>query len=161
MIELVDVYGEPLAMDILYDLLKERSTEDDPNVNISHRALPPYEEHRAFVDSFPYRAWHLIRLNEEVPCEGEAPAVIAPTYVGYVSITRRDEIGIVLFRAHRGKGYGRKAMQLLLDRYKPQEAIASERAGVFLANINPKNERSIRLFTSLGFKLRQHTYGLE
>lgn len=144
--KLTDVYTAPEAAQILYELLRERSAEDDPFVNISHRRLPTLMEHVRFFHSKPYRLWALIEVESR--------------YVGYMSITKRNEIGIVLFMAERGKGYGRQALQLLLAQHQPLPAIPSERSGHFLANINPLNARSIRLFGGLGFKLLQHTYQL-
>ena len=130
----------------LYQLLRERSTENDPHVNISHRALPPYREHLAFVRSRPYRAWFFVKVD----------GLIA----GYVNVTRRNEIGIILSADYRGKGIGKQALQMLLTRTKPMAAKPSERSPGFLSNINPKNARSIALFTSLGFKHIQNTYEL-
>lgn len=148
MIKLVDVYQYEGAKDILYDLLKERSTEDDKHVNISHRALPRYEQHEGFFYAHPYYVWCLV--IEDVPGPGEC--------VGSVHITKRNEIGIVLFKKHRGKGMGRMALRELIRGYPPQPEIRSERPGHFVANINPNNEASIKLFTGLGARHIQNTY---
>lgn len=153
-IELISVRHEPQACSILYELLKERSTEDDPHVNISHRALPTWDEHCRFFVSPPYYAWYLIRAGEIPTWAGN------PHWAGYVSITTRNEIGIVLFKRYRGFGIGKAALQRLLKLQKPLPAIPSQRTGTFVANINPQNARSIALFQSLGFTLKQHTYGL-
>lgn len=147
MIKLVNVYREPTAERFLYELLRERSTEDDPNVNISHRALPTWQQHRRFMRSRPYRAWYLIKM----PVGG---------FCGYVSLTRRNEIGIVVEREHRGMGFGKQAVQAIIARHKPLPGIASERRGSFLANINPMNASSIAMFSGLGFKHIQNTYAL-
>jgi len=135
--KLVNVHKCKDAETILYELLKERSSEEDRFVNIRHRALPPWRDHVRFVRSRPYRAWYLVFV------EGEC--------VGYVSLTRDDEVGIILFRAHRGKGYGPAAVRALMKKH-PRPS--------YTANINPRNERSIRMFAKLGFAPLQNTYEL-
>ena len=145
-VTLRSVYAEPCGVDALYDLLRERSEEDDPHTNISHRTLPPYKAHAKFVRSIPYQAWYFVKVD----------GLIA----GSVNVTKNNEIGIVLSADYRGKGIGQVALKLLLARRCPGPAIPTHRAGRFLANVNPENKRSIRLFTSLGFKLIQHTYAL-
>lgn len=131
---------------VLYEIMRSRSTENDPYVNISHTKIPPYRKHATFVRSKPYRSWYLVKVDGLV--------------AGSVTITKLNEVGIVLLPDYRGRGIGKKAMQMLLARSKPLPAISSHRAGRFIANINPLNERSISLFTSLGFRLKQQTYEL-
>lgn len=130
------------AIEFLYELIAERMTE--PEVNIS-ATMPSIEQHRQFVHRRPYRAWYLIE-NED----GER--------VGYVSATDRNEIGIVLMKAHRGKGYGPMAVKLLKEEIEPLPAMPSVRCGYWLANINPTNEKSRAMFEGLGFRLLQVTY---
>lgn len=142
-----NVYGYAPAAAELYRLLKERSTEADPHVNISHRKLPGWYDHLTFVMSEPYECWYLIHTDHAC--------------VGSISITDRNEIGIVLFIAHRGKGYGYEALAMLLKKHRPLPAVPSYRNETFIANINPNNARSIRLFKSAGFELLQHTYALK
>lgn len=144
--KLVSVYDTPGAVEWLYELLKERSTEDDPYVNISHRALPTMVEHKLFIESEPYRYWYLIVADWHA--------------VGYISATRKNEIGIVLSRRFRGKGYGRQALRLFIDLHTPLPAVPSHRSGKWLANINPDNGQSVKLFTGAGFGLIQQTYAL-
>jgi RimJ/RimL family protein N-acetyltransferase len=145
-LELFSVSSTPHAKHILYDLLMERSTEEDENVNISHRTLPTWDEHMKFVASNPYRAWYLGFFDE------------AP--IGYVSLTYRNEVGIVLFKKYRGMGFGLKLLRIMLSLHDPLPAVPAIRNGNFIANINPKNEASIKLFEGLGFKHIQNTYEL-
>lgn len=140
----VDGFSEPHQR-WLYELMRERSSEEDAHVNISHRALPPYEEHVRYVETHPYAAWFLVMEDQ--------------TFVGSVSLTKRNEIGIVLLRAHRGKGIGKLAVRELMARIQPQPAKPSEVAPLYLANINPHNTQSIEMFKRLGFKPIQVTYG--
>jgi len=127
---------------LLYRLLVERSGEKD--INISHTECPTPAEHMAFFMGKPYPVWELIE------CDGQ--------FIGYVSATPRNEIGVVLLRAWRGHGFGREAVSLFMQRHQPPSASPSERSGRWLANINPRNERSIRMFEKLGFKVKQVTY---
>lgn len=131
--KLVSVYDNPLAAAHLYQLLKER----DESVNISHRAMPTWDEHLRFVASIPYAAWYLIDVDGEM--------------VGATYLTRQDEIGIFIFRAYQGRGFGKQAVTLLTEAHPRQH---------YLANINPDNHRSISMFTGMGFGLLQQTYEL-
>ena len=142
-LELVQVKKEPEAPKILWDLLEERTAEQ----SISHKAMPTADEHLAFVSKPPYRIWYLIKADDE--------------YVGTLYLTPRNEIGISIFKAKQGMGYGKAAVQKLMSRWG--KSLARRRVGVngFIANINPANERSVEFFKSMGFKLVQHTYVLD
>jgi RimJ/RimL family protein N-acetyltransferase len=117
----------------LYQLLQERPAY----ACISHKKLPTFPEHLKFVQSNPYKAWYIITLQS--------------LYVGACYITRAGEIGIAIAKGFQGHGYAKKAIKKLIARHP--DAV--------LANINPANTKSIKLFNSLGFKLIQHTYKLE
>ena len=143
----VSVYDEPEGLRVLWALLRERSTESDPHTNISHREMPTWEAHCKHVKARPHIGWWLLHDGRE--------------WLGAVHVTDRNEIGIALFRKHRGQGYGAKAVRWVLDNVKPRRAVKGRRRGTFVANINPHNERSIRLFEGLGFKHVQNTYVLE
>jgi RimJ/RimL family protein N-acetyltransferase len=127
------VYGHPQAKDILFKLLKER----EPHQSISHRKMPDWEQHCEFVDSRPYPFWYLIEVDD--------------TYLGAVYLTGNREIGIAVLKKHRGKGYAKQAIAQL-RRVHP---------GQVLANINPNNKESRRMFEKLGFSLLQVTYRAE
>lgn len=129
-LRLVDVYSKANAAQVLWRLLIER----DPEVNISHRRMPSYDEHVAFVESKPYQAWYLIENEDEI--------------VGSIYLTHMREIGIFIFKEVRGKGIGTLAMAEL-QKLHP---------GRFLANIAPMNVKSQRFFIKHGFRLIQHTY---
>ena len=121
------------AAKILYDLLRERL--NDPATNISHRKMPTWLQHRAFIKSRPYAHWYIVRWR------GES--------VGAVYLTKSDEIGIAIFEQFRGNGFGPRAIKALMQRHKSTH---------YLANIGPSNFRSLSLFHGMGFKLLQHTY---
>lgn len=150
-IDLVDVYTDVAGSTlILWDLLAERSVENDPNINISHRKLPRFEDHKNFVRGRPYHKWYLL-FSELYPDQ----------CLGYVNITPKNEIGIILYKDARDKGVGSAALTALLAKESPLPAIPSVRPGHFTANINPRNARSIALFTKFGFHAVQTTYARE
>jgi RimJ/RimL family protein N-acetyltransferase len=135
---LVDVYNEqtttrPKAK-FLYELLKER----DPSVNISHRKMPSFEDHVAFVDSRPYSEWFIIFVMERP--------------VGSIYLSKQNEIGVFIAKSEQGRGYGKSAVRLLMD-INPSKR--------FLANVAPGNTRSMAMFERLGFELIQLTFRKE
>jgi RimJ/RimL family protein N-acetyltransferase len=135
MLKLVDVYTEIAetrpATKFLYELLKER----EPHQNISHCEMPSYEEHIRFVDSHPYREWYMIFHGDIV--------------IGAIYLSKQNEIGIFIKKIRQGEGYGKQAVRLLMEMHLGER---------FLANINPHNSRSIDMFESLGFELKQLTF---
>ena len=117
----------------LYNLLCQRK----PNENISHKKMPTYAEHVKFVMSKPYSKWYIIKYKNKK--------------TGSIYLTNQNEIGIFLHTAAQNKGIGKKALDLLIKN-NPRSR--------YLANINPKNTKSIGFFTKNGFKLIQYTYEL-
>ena len=135
MISLQNVYDNPERYNLLYDLMAER--DGDATINISHHGMPSKEGHARFVDAQPYEAWYFIKDGEEV--------------VGSIYLSFANEIGVFIFKRHQRKGYARRAIKML---------IGTHPAGRYLANINPRNMKSQKLFTDLGFDLVQETYEL-
>ena len=120
---------------ILYWLLGERT----PTQSISHKEMPSYNDHKAFVKSRPYAGWYLVATDED------------QEVVGTVYITGRNELGISIFNKFQGKGYGKAAIREIMALHE----------GPYYANINPANEPSLFFFDEcLGFKLLQVTYVL-
>lgn len=118
----------------LYDLLKER----DSRANISHKKMPTYSQHEKFVNSKPYSKWYVITESGKK--------------VGSIYLTKDNEIGIFLKKNNQSKGVGFNAITLMMEK-NPRSR--------FLANVNPKNKKSIQFFKKNGFKLIQYTYELE
>ena len=148
MIKLVDVYTEiaetRVATKFLYELLKER----DEKVNISHRKMPTFDEHASFVNSQPYREWFII-FNEATEHKHPGYAILNKKPIGAIYLSKQNEVGVSILKAHQGHGYGPLAICLLMNRH-PGET--------FLANINPLNGRSQAVFEGLGFEMLQVTY---
>jgi RimJ/RimL family protein N-acetyltransferase len=151
-LNLQDVYVgrlvRPGSAEFLYELMKER----DPEINISHRELPSFEQHIAFIERRAFRRWYLIDVKEG-PFDRLG-------WAGYVSATHRNEIGIVLKRSHRGMGYGPEALREFIARNEPLPADPGARNGRWLANIAPTNTHSRHVFEKLGFLKIQETYAL-
>tara|TARA_B110000438_G_scaffold70287_1_gene70502 strand:+ start:780 stop:1202 length:423 start_codon:yes stop_codon:yes gene_type:complete len=118
----------------LYELLKER----DSKANISHKKMPTYSEHIKFVNSKPYNKWYIIKFENKK--------------IGSIYLTNQNEIGIFIKKDIQGKNLGKQALSLMIDK-NPRKR--------YLANVNPKNSKSIRFFKSNGFKIVQHTFELD
>jgi RimJ/RimL family protein N-acetyltransferase len=133
-VALVSVYRLPKAApELLYRLLEERG----PHVNISHRGMPTWKNHLRFIAGHPYSAWYLVRSGQD--------------YVGAIYLTALGEIGIGVLAQWRGHGFGRAAIRALMRKHPRSR---------FLANINPSNATSIRMFSEMGFQIIQQTYEL-
>lgn len=121
--------------DLLWEMLKERT----PAQSISHTEMPTEADHKRFVDNHPYSAWYFIvdTDNRDRVC-------------GAIYLTDRREIGIHVFELYRNQGIASAALLELFRLHK----------GPFLANINPENYGSMRLFEAHGFKHIQNTLKL-
>ncbi len=115
----------------LFDLLKER----DPRVNISHKKMPTYSQHTKFIKSKPYSKWYIILKSKQK--------------IGSIYLSKNDEIGIFVSKKFQGKNIGNYALSELIKK-NPRKR--------FLANVNPKNKKSISFFKKNGFKLIQYTF---
>ena len=115
----------------LFDLLKER----DPRVNISHRKMPTYSQHTKFIKSKLYSKWYIILKSKQK--------------IGSIYLSKNDEIGIFLSKKFQGKNVGNSALNELMKK-NPRKR--------FLANVNPKNKKSISFFKNNNFKLIQYTF---
>lgn len=118
----------------LYDHLKGR----DPKANISHKKMPTYNEHVKFVLSKPYSKWYVIKLRNKK--------------IGTSYLTKQNEIGIFIKKNMQDRGIGQSALIQLMKK-NPRSR--------YLANVSPKNKKSIKFFKKNGFKLIQYTYELE
>jgi RimJ/RimL family protein N-acetyltransferase len=130
---LKNVYEQPDRHWLLFELLLQR----DEGVNISHREMPRWCDHVKFVDSKPYEAWYAILSDYHRRA------------VGACYLSKQNEIGVGILKEYQGQGYGNEAVRALMDLHGKRR---------YLANINPHNERSAKMFKDLGFNLIQHTY---
>lgn len=137
-VRLVDVYQDTGAEAILYSLLEERAAEDDPFLSWEKRKVADRATFGNYFNSYPYYKWYLAKKKD-----------IA---VGVVTVSHKNEIGIVLFSKYRSKGYGKEILQLVLSEVDPLNY------GEFKAQIHKHNFRSIRLFESFGFCHTENVY---
>jgi len=121
---------------LLYELLKNRSH------NISHQALPSYEDHKKFLVNNPYRAWFLIVKHDAC--------------VGSVYLLKSNAIGVFTLKRHHD--CLEEAIQMILENYRPLPDIKSIRTAEFSININPNNRALISAVKALKGKLVQKTY---
>ncbi len=117
----------------LYNQLKER----DSTVNISHKKMPTYSEHSKFILSNPYSKWYII-MNKNKK-------------IGNTYLTKTNEIGIFILKSNENKGIGKIVLEKII-KMNPRSR--------YLANVNPKNKKSLDFFKKNGFKLIQYTYEL-
>ena len=117
----------------LYDLLMERDTR----VNISHKKMPTYNQHVSFVSAKPYSKWYVI--------------LYGANKAGSIYLTSQNEIGIFIKKSFQNKQLGNIALHNLIQK-NPKKR--------YLANVNPKNKKSISFFKKNGFKLIQYTFEL-
>ena len=117
----------------LYNLLMER----DARANISHKKMPTYNQHVAFVSTKPYSKWYVILSDTNK--------------AGSIYLTSQNEIGIFIKKSFQGKQLGNIALHKLIQK-NPKKR--------YLANVNPQNKKSMRFFKDNGFKLIQYTFEL-
>lgn len=118
----------------LYDLLLERQ----PKTNIKHSITPLFTEHLQFVKSKPYSKWYVI-IDED------------KNRLGTIYLTKENEVGIFIKKKYMKKGIGNIALQTLIQK-NPKSR--------YIANINPKNQKSKIFFKKNGFKSFQISYEL-
>ena len=118
----------------LFDLLKERNSY----VNISHKKMPTYDEHLKFIKSKPYSKWYVIIFDNQK--------------IGSAYLSKQNEIGIFITKNKHGKKLGTSVLNMIIKKNHRKR---------YLANINPKNKKSISFFKKNGFELIQHTFELE
>lgn len=112
------------AIEVNWSLLLERPEY----ANISHTGkMPTRDDHVRHVLYHTHADWCLIADEHGA-------------YVGSIYITHKSEIGIGILKAHQRKGYGRQAIEAMMQR-NPRP--------YYLANVAPGNHPSHKLFESL------------
>jgi len=117
----------------LYNLLMER----DARANISHKKIPTYNKHVAFVSAKPYSKWYVILYDTNK--------------AGSIYLSSQNEIGIFIKKSFQGKQLENIALRKMIQK-NPKKR--------YLVNVSPQNKKSIRFFKNNGFKLIQHTFEL-
>ena len=111
--------------------------ERDSRQNISHKSMPTYNQHVSFVSSKPYSKWYVI--------------LYSANKIGSVYLTPQNEIGIFIKKSFQNKKIGNVVLCRLIQKNPKRR---------YLANVNPKNTKSIKFFKDNGFKLIQYTFEL-
>ena len=126
----------------LFDLLEER----DVSANISHKKMPSYNSHVQFIKSEPYKKWCIIYVRHRK----DKSHTYDKEKVGSIYLSKNDEIGIFISKKFQGKNIGKYALNDLMAK--------DTRIKKYLANVNPKNKKSIAFFKKNGFELLQYTF---
>ena len=121
----------------LFDLLKER----DSRANISHKKMPTFTSHVKFIESKPYKKWYIIYIKENIDENKKK--------IGSIYLSQNNEIGIFILKKYQRKNVGNFALSELMKRNKQKR---------YLANVSPKNKKSLKFFKNNDFKLIQYTF---
>src|SRR4029077_21209232 len=144
-----DIRKHPSGIELAWQLLMERP----PEANISHREMPTLEEHAKYVTTQPYRVWLVVESDvihgEEYPFR---------ELIGTIALTKQNEIGVGILKAHQRMGYARDAIRLVMSLYPPLTGEIGVRPGCYVAHVAPLNWASHNLFNKLGAKIIQATY---
>jgi len=128
-----------LQIKVLYKVLCIRTK------NISHRCTPSLADHVIFVKNHPYRAWYLIKFQDE--------------YVGSAYILKNNCIGIFTLK---NRYYIFKCvLDFLMEKYKPLPEIKSVRPGSYYINSSPGDSFLKSYLNKIGAKKIQVTYSLK
>ena len=111
--------------------------ERNPRANISHKKMPTYNQHVAFVSAKPYSKWYVI--------------LYGTNKAGSIYLTSQNEIGIFIKKSFQNKQIGNIVLHKLIQK-NPKKR--------YLANVSPQNKKSVRFFKNNGFKLIQYTFEL-
>jgi RimJ/RimL family protein N-acetyltransferase len=146
-----DVYGADgkattLALAILYSHLEQRT----PEQSISHKTMPTWDQHCAFIGSRPHAAWWLV--YDRIEAEGDSEGACEYVCIGQAYFTRGREIGIAIGDAYQRQGYASEIITKVIEMVP---------RGPVFANVSPHNIASQKLFESLGFSVVQLTFRLD
>ena len=123
---------------VLYDLLLSR----DESQNISHQSAPDLDEHKEFVFNHPYRAWYLVKKNDE--------------YIGSVNVLEGNTIGLYIPSSENDAI--KKAIEFVKESYDPLPPIKSIRQSRFIINVAINNKDLGDVISDLGGQVIQTTY---
>ena len=128
---------DPVALkdaQFLYDLLFERPSY----ANISHKEMPTYDSHCAFIKSKPYREWFVVRSDQYVN-------------FGTVYLSHQNEMAVFIIQKYQRLGIGTQVAHWMIDRH-PKDQL--------YANVSPNNLVGQNFVRRLGGKPIQITYQL-
>ena len=123
-------------IEILFDLLNKRKH------SVSHVDMPSWSEHDEFVKTNPYRAWYLIKDNEN--------------YIGTVYLTNENHISIS-FPYSNYSGVD-EVLSWVIQNHKPLKGIKSVRPDCYQINIPASDVGFMALLDNMGYDQAQVTY---
>lgn len=149
---LIDIYSYPGGERIAYQLLEQRPLEH----GISHKRMPAWEEHLAFMHQapHPFRLWLVIETEDIMHKD------LLRAAVGLIEALPTNEFGVHILKRYQGLGYGKRAVRQFIQSHPPLPEIPAIRNGTWLANVAPANRRAAEFFQKLGFNKVQETYAL-
>ena len=121
----------------LYNLLNRRKHQ------ISHNSQPSIQQHKAFVENHPYRAWYLVKNSDQT--------------FGSFYVSNDNTIGINIVEQESVELVS-LVIKFVKDTYRPLEPIASVRSGVFAINVAQSNVFLINAMRKLGSEVVQITF---
>jgi len=136
-LEFEKVIPTPEQVDVLFQLLNGRDH------GISHKAEVPFDQHKTFVETHPYRGWYLVK-----DIDG---------YGGSFYVTHDNTIGINISNPESEQAVG-KIIEYATEHYDALPPIPSVRGATFAINVPPSNKALIDTLQSLGCELVQMTF---
>lgn len=137
---------EPEDLELLYTIENDPSLWETSNTDApySRFALKNYIASSASIHECG-QLRQIIDLSNSSNEPSQPVGMIDLT--NYSALNARAEVGITLLKAHRGKGLGSQALQLL-----EMFAVQRLRIHTLYASISPNNKASLNLFIGNGYK---------
>lgn len=126
-------------IEILFSMLKDREHSISLKKNI------PYNEHKKFVNSMPYRAWYIVKYLDSL--------------LGSFYLSKTNTIGINI-RTGDKMNVIPSIITYINSKYKPLPEIPSVRTCNYTINISPFDKELIQIIESLGGDKVQLTYSI-
>ena len=114
-------------IEFLYEMLQER----DDTVNVNHKSLPTYEEHKKFVKMNSYDVWYIILKDSQK--------------IGHINLDG-FEIGWFIKKKYQGFGFVVEAFEKLKQNHHKTK---------YQGKINPNNVNAKIFLEKLNFKLKK------
>ena len=137
-ITLIKVCPTEKHLKFLFELLKTRSRKN----SISHRTLPTFKQHKAFVQARPYRYWFIIEVSG--------------LFSGATYITKTNSVAIHLI--NNNKKIYEEVLSFIIKNIEPLKPLPSIRGKDYTVNLSTKNNIYSKVIISLGGKKVQDTY---
>ena len=135
--QLEDIIPTAQQIEILYTQLKSRIHK------VSHKKIPPLEDHKLFVKNNPYREWYIVK---------DKNCIIGNVYLQFdnsIGLNCKDDISEIQIK---------NILNLICSKVSPLEAKPSVRNGNFFINVASSNKLLQRKLSSIGLEETQRTY---